>query len=177
MKLNIDNLIKCIIVLISHKVYDVSPMKEQLKSLMEWEFAEGIDFWTYRGIKGVSRIMVSPEVENTFENFLLKNKIQHRISVKDVETELLKDKVNILKGRARAKAADDVFGFNFGLYWSLAEMEEYTIKLAAQYPNLIKRKVIGKSVENRDIFALEVSSGTEFGKNPIIYIDSGTHAR
>ena len=121
--------------------------------------------------------MVSPEVEIKFENFLMKNKIQYEISVKDVESELLKDKVEILKGRAKAKAADDVFGFNFGLFWSLAEMEEYTIKLAAQYPSLIKRKLIGKSVENRDIFALEVSSGTEFGKNPIIYIDSGTHAR
>lgn len=155
-------------------MYDVSPLKEQLKSLMEWEFAEGIDFWTYRGVKGASRIMVSPEVEIKFEDFLLKNKIQHQITVKDVETELLKAKLEILKGRAKAKAADEV---NFGLYWSLAEMEQYTIKLAAQYPSLIKRKVIGKSVENRDIFALEVSSGREFGKNPIIYIDSGTHAR
>lgn len=158
-------------------MYDVSPSKGQLKILMEWEFADGIDFWTYRGVKGASRIMVSPEVENAFETFLLKNKIQHDISVKDVEIELLKDKLEILKGRAKAKAADDVLGSNFGLFWSLAEMEAYTIKLAAEYPSLIKRKLIGKSVENRDIFALEVSSGKEFGKNPIIYIDSGTHAR
>lgn len=41
----------------------------------------------------------------------------------------------------------------------------------------MKRDVFGKSVKCRDIFGLRISSGSEFGKKPITFIDTETHTR
>lgn len=143
---------------------------------MEWQFEEGIDFWTTGGPGRASRIMVSPEVDASFMNFLNSNKIQNKLTINDVESRLQADKAARLMNRSkRSVFADDEP--NFELFWSFEEMETFTIQLAQRYPNLVKRDVIGKSIEGRDIFGMRVSSAAEFGKKPIIFIDSGIHAR
>lgn len=67
--------------------------------------------------------------------------------------------------------------FNFTHYWSFVEFEMYVELIVRDYPNLVKKEVIGKSIEGRDIIALKVSLDAEFGNQPIIFVDSGTHAR
>lgn len=158
----------------SYKVYDVTPNKEQIKELMEWQFEEGVDFWS---TGRTSRIMIAPEVEKSFMNFLNSNQIQHKLAINDVETSLKADKAARLMNRSKRSFRKADNEPNFELYWSFEEMEAFSIQLAQQYPNLVKRDIIGKSIEGRDIFGLRVSSGLEFGKKPIIFIDSGIHAR
>lgn len=153
------------------------PTKPQIRELLKWEAQAGIDFWISAGANEPSRIMVAPEILDAFTKYLESNGVHHELVIDDVESELLKDKRARLNSRAKSSAlADDEYP-NFGLYWTFEEMEAFSIQLAEQYPNLVKREIIGKSIENRDIFALKVSSGAEFGKKPIIFIDSGVHAR
>ena len=67
--------------------------------------------------------------------------------------------------------------FDFTHFWSYEEFEMYAEMIVLDYPNLVKKEVIGKSIEGRDIIALKISLASEFGKQPIIFVDSGTHAR
>lgn len=161
----------------SYKVYDVTPNIKQVKALMKWQFEAGIDFWTTGGANRPSRVMVSPQVENSFIDFLNSAEIEHILSVKNVELTLQADKAARLMARSKRSVSSADSEPNFELFWSFEEMEAFTIQLAQNYPNLVKRDVIGKSVEGRDIFGLRISSGAEFGKKPIIFIDSGIHAR
>lgn len=153
----------------------MTPRRDQIKSLMQWEFQTGVDFWTNAGPKRATKVMVSPGIEKSFADFLAQNKIEHKILINDVEPTLQHEKESIKKSRAKRSVLDD--GPNFSLYWTFEEMETYSIRLAQQYPHIVKREVIGKSIEGRDMFALKVSSGATFGKKPIIFIDTGTHAR
>jgi murein tripeptide amidase MpaA len=141
---------------------------------MSWQFEVGVDFWTTGGAGRTSRVMVSPEAEKLFVNFLKSTDIEHTLTVSDVESTLAADKAARMMSRLKRKADS---GPNFEVFWSFEEMEAFTLQLAQNYPNLVKRDIIGKSSEGRDIFALRVSNSAEFGKKPIIFIDSGIHAR
>lgn len=144
---------------------------------MEWQLQPGIDFWSRAGVGRASRIMVSPAVDESFVKFLAENQIQHELFISNVESTLKRDESARMHTRAKRSVLADETDPNFELYWSFEEMEAYTIRLAQQYPNLVKRDVIGHSILGRDIFGLRVSSGSEFGKKPIIFIDAGVHAR
>jgi hypothetical protein len=161
----------------SYKVYDVTPNDKQVKELMSWQFEIGIDFWTTGGTGRTSRIMVSPEVEKKFVKFLENSGTKHTLTVSDVEMNLKADKVARELRKKRSVKINSPSEPNFEVYWSFEEMEDFSLYLAQNYPNLVKRDVIGKSVEGRDIFALRVSNGAEFGRKPIVFIDSGIHAR
>lgn len=161
----------------SYKVYDVTPDKEQVKKLMTWQFEAGVDFWTTGGAGRTSRVMVSPEVESSFSNFLNSNKIQHKLAISDVESSLQADKAARLMARSKRSVfkADNIPSFE--QYLEFGEMLTFTRQLAENYPNLVQRDVIGNSIEGREIFGMRISSGAVFGKKPIIFIDSGVHAR
>mgnify|MGYP002655357777 CR=1 FL=1 len=165
----------------SYKVYDVIPNKAQIRNLMNWEHQVGVDFWLKGGIEQPSRIMVSPEIGDSFISFLNSNSIDYELTFGDVEATLKSDEIARSNLRDKRSVVSDVStladGFDFGRFWKLDQMETYTIQLALQYPNIVKRDVIGKSIEGRDIFGLRLSTGSEFGKKPIIFIDAGTHAR
>lgn len=144
---------------------------------MTWEFQAGIDFWSSGGSSHPSKIMVSPEIEDQFINFLTLNDIEHELLIEDVESTLQRDKADRLNHRGKSQALQ-VGGPNFGLFWTYEEIKAYTIQLAQQYPALVERDVIGKSIEDRDIFGMRISKDLKaFGKNPIIFIDAGVHAR
>lgn len=153
----------------SYKIFETTPNQEQLKDLSRWQFQVGIDFLTRTGADSVA-----PAVEPSFVKYLTDQQVHHNVTVDNVEPTLQKDKI-----RSRQKRSVFAEGEpNFELYWTFEEMEAYSIKIAQQHPDLVKRDVIGKSIEGRDIFGLRISSGTEeFGKKPIIFIDTGTHAR
>lgn len=154
----------------------MTPNKEQIKSFMNWRYEVGVDFWATRGAGRTSKVIVSPHIKSKFIIFLETNKIKHELVVENVEESLKAEKIaRFAKVEKRAKFATNEA--NFELYWTNEEIEAYTVKLGQQYPNLVTRDVIGKSIEGRDISALRISSGDEFGKKPIIFIDTGTHAR
>lgn len=154
----------------------MTPNKEQIKTFMNWRYEAEVDFWTTGGAGRSSNVIVSPQIKNKFMNFLETNKIKYELIVKNVEESLKAEKIarfNLMEKRGKLASSEP----NFELYWSNEQMEAYTIRLAQQFPSLVKRDVIGKSIEGRDISALRISSGSEFGKKPIIFIDTGTHAR
>lgn len=156
----------------------MTPKKAQLGALLSWEYKSGIDFWTTGGAGRPSKVMVSPAIEDSFLDFLERNQIQYDLVIKDVQPNLLRDKADRLSVRSKRSVLADETDPDFGLFWTYEEMRQFTINLQTQYPNLVKRDVIGQSIEGRDIFGLRVSSGSqEFGKKPIIFVDAGVHAR
>lgn len=60
---------------------------------MSWQFEVGVDFWTTGGAGRTSRVMVSPETEKLFVNFLESTDIQHTLTVTDVESTMKVDKM------------------------------------------------------------------------------------
>lgn len=147
--------------------------KSQIPLLQEWEFQSGIDFWTYGRGNKPSRIMVAPEISSNFLDFLNKNDISYKLTINNVEVVAARDKIK----RSRRLAAAESDAPNFELYWNFSEMEAILRRLAQNHPDLVKLEVIGESMEERNIYGIKVSRNKEFGKNPIIFIDAGTHAR
>ncbi|KAG5677265.1 hypothetical protein PVAND_007036 [Polypedilum vanderplanki] len=158
----------------NYKVFEIMPTRQQLDSLMKWEFEAGIDFWSTGEANKPSRVMVSPEIEQLFLQFLNLNDIQHKMTIENVELVLENDKIARLNSRAKRNTFIEP---NFRLYWSYNEIENFLQRLANEYPDLVKKDVIGQSIEHRNIHGVRVSRNAEFGKNPIIFIDAGTHAR
>ena len=151
-------------------------MKETLGALMEWEFQEGIDFWSKGRPGRPSKIMVSPEIEDSFMDFLVRNEIGFEMFLEDVESSLQRDRLARIKSRGKRKAMSANNEPNFELFWTFEEMEAYTTQLAQQHPQYVTRDIIGRSIEGRDIIGMRISSGTVFGAKPIIFIDSILHA-
>lgn len=148
-----------------------------MQDLFKWEFQAGADFLEKNRAGRVSKILIAPEINDEFLKFLSNNKIPHELIVDDVEPVLQKSKSELLKSRVKRGVLSDMNEPNFGLYWSFDEMESFAIHLEQNYPHLVKRDVIGQTIEGRNMFGLRISSGAEFGKKPIIFIDTGTHAR
>lgn len=66
----------------SYKVYKLEfTTREQQAQLKRWEDVEGVDFWDRAG----HRVMIHPELQQTFEKFLVANKIAHEVIIQDVE--------------------------------------------------------------------------------------------
>jgi murein tripeptide amidase MpaA len=150
--------------------------KTQLEQLMSWENKMGIDFWSHGGAQRSSRVMASSEAESSFLNFLTANGISYEMIIENVEQSLQRDKIAQIKGRSKRNTFESGQP-NFSLFWSYDEIASYLEQLPTKYPNLVTKEVIGKSFEMRDIVGIRVSKNSEFGVNPIVFIDSGTHAR
>lgn len=147
---------------------------EKVSKLKDWEFKEGIDFWTRGGTFQSTHIMVAPEMTNSFINFLESNQFKYELSIENVESVLQSDKIARTNSRAGNASLNSP---NFSAYWSFNEMEAFIDRLARDYPNLVTKDVIGQSIEGRNIYGVKISKNAEFGLNPIIFIDAGTHAR
>lgn len=65
---------------------------------------------------------------------------------------------------------------NFDVYWTNEEIQTYGQRLALTHPHLVRKEVIARTFEGRDVFALQISSGG-FGRKPLIFIDGGMHVR
>lgn len=155
----------------------MKPTKNQIQSLVEWTLEPEVDFWSLGKAGRVSKVMISSRIKNEFILFLTENNIDFKLVVEDVAEKLKDEKEAREKFLAKRSKLMEGNAPDFELYWTNEQMETYTIQLAQKYPNLVNRDVIGKSIENRDISALRISSGSEFGKKPIIFVDTGTHAR
>lgn len=142
---------------------------------MRWDFQTGIDFLERPRPGRESTILIAPETDELFLKFLGESKMHYELIVPDVEKLLQVQKARLSSGQRSVRAKLNVP--NFELYWTFDEMEAYSIRLEQQYPNLVTRDVIGKSIEDRNIFGLRISNGAVFGSKPIIFIDAGTHAR
>lgn len=125
--------------------------------------------------------MVGPEVESDFLKFLIEMSIEHEMIISDVQEMLRKEKQDHDEHRRRKRSAiksNAVEDATFDHFWTFEEIETYAKLLTKTYPNIVKMEIIGKSIENRNIFVLKFSSSSSnFGDKPIVFIDAGTHAR
>lgn len=136
---------------------------------MDWELREGIDFWSHLYAGHTSKIMVSPDMHDEFVEFLTSLGIANKLSIENVETTL-----NSVRPKTRKRRDVDV---DFAHFWTYDEFESYVAMIVDQYPTLVTKVIIGKSIEGRDLIGLKISRDAEFGNQPIIFMESGTHAR
>lgn len=84
--MNLKNKYIFLIYSFSFKVYDVTPNKDQVAALSEWEYVEGIDFWSSMKADRVTRIMVSPFINEEFTDFLASENIKNEMTIEDVSS-------------------------------------------------------------------------------------------
>jgi murein tripeptide amidase MpaA len=58
-----------------------------------------------------------------------------------------------------------------------SQIEDYISFLAQSTHLNVRKLIIGKSYEGRDIYALTISRDETFGNQPVLFIDAGIHAR
>lgn len=123
-----------------------------------------------------SNVLVAPERVEDFEIFLSRNNIVHEVIIADYEVELEKERAQIAKDRKTRTGYSRASGVDFGLYWTLQEMDDYMDYLADTFPTLVEMEILGFTPEGRRVVALKVSRGN-FGDRPIIGMETGMHAR
>nr|AAT36733.1 carboxypeptidase B [Aedes aegypti] len=158
-----------------YKVYKLEfTTREQQAQLKRWENVEGVDFWDRAG----HRVMIHPELQQTFEKFLVANKIAHEVIIQDVEATIEAERKYDQEYK-KSKAALGRSTVDFEHFWRTQEIYDYMDGLAASYPNLVSVEVIGYSRENREIKSITITSsnGQVSGSKPVIFIDGGVHAR
>lgn len=163
----------------SFKAYDVIPNETQLEALLEWRTEADVDFWKAGAAGLLSRVVIPPELQASFEAFLKEVKLDFEVAVEDVseiEKVFEADKIRRLQSRKSKSPIDPAATPDFSVYWTSDEIDQYSLRLAASYPQFVQREVITRSFEGRDVFALKISSGG-FGRKPIIFMDGGMHAR
>jgi murein tripeptide amidase MpaA len=138
-----------------------------------------VDFWKAGAAGKLSRVVIPPHLQNSFENFMIVNEIDYKVHIEDVgevEKEFEADRVRRLKMKKLKSSVDPAAGPDFDVYWTTDEMDIFCRRLAINYPQFVTREVITRSFEGRDVYALKISSGG-FGRKPIIFMDGGMHAR
>ena len=158
----------------SYKVYEVTHLDDTLmSSILIWENSAGIDFWR-RG--RIATVMVHPDIQVNFENFLVLNDYEYKVLIQNVQDTLIREEEDekryLLNKRENSRAVD------FEHFWKYEEIVDYIDGLAQKYPNLVQAFDIGTTYENRTIKGLTISkNGVVTGEKSVIFIDGGIHAR
>jgi carboxypeptidase B len=153
----------------------VTPTADQYEAFIEWEYEPGLDFFRLLTAGRTSNVLVAPERQQQFEQFLNENKIIYSIDIEDYEEVLEDERIKIEERRKVSRGFDGRFG-NFSVYWTNEEIEAWCTHIAATYPQFVQMETLVFSPENRRIYALKVSTGT-FGQKPIYTVEAGMHAR
>jgi len=162
-----------------YKAFEVTPTnQEQYDALSRWRYLDGVDFWRFYAQGMASKVMIEPKLLAKFERFLRISNITHQVILEDVEDALEQDRQSRSAYRSTFSNASLHFTTNpnFDIYWSSEQMETYSRHLADTYPSRVQFEVIGRSAQERVIYALKISSGP-FGTKPLIFIEGGCHAR
>lgn len=153
----------------------MTPTTTQYDAFKEWEHEPGFDFFRLLTAGRTSNVLVAPERQQEFEEFLKQNEIAYSIDIEDYEVDLENERKSIEERRKFSRGFDGRFG-NFSVYWTFEEIEAWCTHIAATYPQFVQLETLIFSPENRRIFALKVSTGV-FGQKPIYAVEAGMHAR
>lgn len=162
-----------------YKAYEVTPdTQRQHHDLSMWQNLEGVDFWRLYAKGTPSSVMIEPKLIGKFERFLKFANMTNKVIVDDVEDALEQDRQSRSEYRRTLSNAtvDFTTDPNFNIYWSSDQMETYSRSVAARFPNRVQFEVIGRSAQDRILYALKISNGP-FGTKPLIFIEGGCHAR
>jgi len=163
-------------VFVGDQVIRVIPESEEqiqllqaLETQEEWE----VDFWLHPVSTELPiDIRVPLSSHSAVTEFLHQHNIHYSILINDLQELLDEEKAEMQRNQMKERSTKS---FNFGAYHSLETLYSWMDSLVAQYPNLISKQEIGKSYENRPMYALKFSTGGN--KRPAIWIDTGIHSR
>ncbi|KAJ6638129.1 Carboxypeptidase B [Pseudolycoriella hygida] len=162
-----------------YKAYEVTPTTDrQYRELAIWRNLDGVDFWRFYAKGMASTVMIEPKLVAKFERFLEFTNMTSKVVLDDVEDALEQDRQSRSEYRKTISngSVDFTTDPNFNIYWSSDQMETYSRSLAQRFPNRVQFEVIGRSAQNRILYALKISNGG-FGNKPLIFIEGGCHAR
>lgn len=143
---------------------------------------EGVDFWNSvqrGGLPTPVHIMVAPETIEEFQILLKSQNFDYKIIIDDLTDVIAKERqTNFLhKITSRLQRSNNNHP-DFSYYWRHAEVNAYLDSLGKKYSDTVQVVSIGKSYENRDMRAIEISrNGRITGNRPIIFVDATIHAR
>ena len=67
------------------KVYSVTcETKSEAESMMIWNHNPLVDFWSLPGVNRISKILVGPDIQPVFEDFLLSENFNYEILIANV---------------------------------------------------------------------------------------------
>lgn len=119
-----------------------------------------------------SNVMVPPDYQDNFEQFLQKFNLTYSVAVDNVATLVQKERfLQSVSGTFSRRT-------KFNRYYRYGEIIDYLNNLAKNNPKLVTVKTIGKSFEGRDIKSITISDRQRPNlTKKTILIDGGIHAR
>lgn len=162
-----------------YQLYVVVPeTREQLDQLHGLLKDDSYDFWDAPRLNRKARVMVSHYDESKFEQFLEQHDIEYDAVIGNVQQILNKERQSndAFYKRAKRDSTSQV-AVDFDHFWTLDEIYNYVEDLAKNNP-MVTTFDIGTTPEGRPIKALTISSSGQVTKTrPIVFMDSGIHAR
>ncbi|XP_026802200.2 carboxypeptidase A1 [Pangasianodon hypophthalmus] len=145
----------------------------QLLKVLENREVLQLDFWTHPVSTDLPVDIHVPYASlYPVQKFLQDNEIPFHVMIKDLQELMDKEQEDVQRN---AMKVGDAKSFNYATYHQLDTIYSWMDSMVASYPNLISKVQIGRSYENRPMYALKFSTG---GSNrPAIWIDAGIHSR
>jgi len=125
-------------------------------------------FWKDPTPLGFSDIMMHAEVYPSFKVELDQRGLKNSIWIEDVGS-LIRNQMVVKDPSAAAEF--------FEAYHPYVEIEAFIIDLAAQYPDLVKLEVLGRSYLGKPIYLLRLQGQNPSGDKPGLFFHGGIHAR
>ncbi|XP_018335420.1 carboxypeptidase B [Agrilus planipennis] len=152
-----------------YQIVVIETNEEQAKLLHEnWELDYVTPLPKYGGI---TKVIVKPEEQVEFYQFLEREQIKFTVTVDDLERHFEEERLELEKN-----SRDSDRSISFTKYHRYAEINRYLRSLASEHPNLVSLQTIGQSYEGRNLTVIKISSGGSANK-PVILVDAGIHAR
>lgn len=157
-----------------HKVLTITPKSEEhLEFLHKLRNDYSVDLWNEPRYANVPvMVHLKPELIRPVEAALSTQNIEYDVAFYDLESVISSERL-IMKTPSNHSHAD---GFDFGKYNEYDKVVNLIESLARDYPKVASLQTVGKSYENRPIYALKISSGNSENK-PAIMMECGIHAR
>lgn len=146
-------------------------------------YVNEVNFWKRpRSINETVDLMVSPVLLNNVQTLLNSNSLDPVILIDNLQSRIEKEKSNLTDQLAfRTKSWLDTPNAFFSDYHRLGEIHDYMRELEREYPKRVKLQKIGDSYEGRSMLLWIITNNVQHRDSatakPIVWIDSGIHAR
>ncbi|XP_071549428.1 carboxypeptidase B1-like [Panulirus ornatus] len=128
---------------------------------------------TQNRLKGVAQVALSPAVVVDLTQYLDNMGIPYTTVIDDLNRVLQADGPS-LRAVPISKGA-----VTYNRFMKYEEIMAHVEDLPVRHPELVKLREVGRSVENRPLYLLTITSDADYtsSKKPIIFIEGGIHAR
>lgn len=163
------------IVFDSYKVYDIyTENEDQLLLLRNIEKeSRKYDFLNMaRQTVAISKVMISPDMDQQLRTTLERNSINFTLIVDDLSEIVIRQQNENHRDTPPSYPLDV-----FERYYRQDEINEHMDVLAKLYPSRVFVKTFGRSYENRPLKVITITNGDDRNDKKIIFIDAAMHAR